>query len=46
MLEGREWDSISTALVHCELHTSLVKFSAFSVVFFFKKQSSKTFLSH
>lgn len=33
MLEGQEWDSISTALAHGELYTPLVKFSAFSVVF-------------
>lgn len=33
MLEGQECDSISTALVHCELHTSSVKYPAFSLVF-------------
>lgn len=31
MLEGQEWDSISTALAHCELYIP-TKFSAFSVV--------------
>lgn len=37
-LEGQEWDSISAALAHCELYTPLVKFSAFSVFFFFKPE--------
>lgn len=38
MLEGQEWDSISTALAHCELYTSLVKFSFFSIYFFLKTE--------
>lgn len=45
MLEGQEWDSISSALAHCELYMSLVKLFAFSV-FLKRKQSSKPFLPH
>lgn len=33
MLEDQGWDSISTALAHCELCTSLVKLSAASILF-------------
>lgn len=44
MLEGWEWDSISTALAHCDLCTSLSEFSAFCFVgvFFQKTGAAKS----